>query len=127
MLRIFTLALLLAIPTLAMAVEPKFNADVDAKIKAGGETTEMRAKLTGEMGKPLSIQINDETDTKIEATFTPVPAAPTQYKAEIRISRNGKVVSQPMLTSIYGRSCEVQVGAGEDEIRLALTLSPRKR
>ena len=126
MLRLFTFALLLAVPAFAAAADTKFHADVDAKIKAGGETTEMRAKLAGEMGKPLAIQITDQADIKIEAAITPVPDEPQQFAATMKVTRNGKVVAMPKLTSIYGQSCELQVGSGVDEIRVALTLVPRK-
>ena len=127
MLRSFLVALCLSIPSLAMAADAKFHVNVDAQITAGGETTEMQARLAGEMGKPLSIQINDQAEIKIEATFTPIAAAPDQYKAEVTITRNGKVVSQPTLISLYGESCGFQISSGKhDEIRLALSLNPRK-
>lgn len=127
MLRTIALALLLAVPALAAAVEPKFHAQLEAKIVVDGEATEMRAKLLGELGKPLSIHINDQANTKLECTFTAAPASPAQYVADIKITRNGKIISSPRLTSLYGQNCEVQVSSGgKDEIRLTLTLHPRK-
>jgi diacylglycerol kinase family enzyme len=127
MLRTIALALLLAVPALAAAVEPKFHAQLDAKIVVDGEATEMRAKLLGELGKPLSIHINDQADTKLECTFTAAPASPAQYVADIKITRNGKIISSPRLTSLYGQNCELQVSSGgKDEIRVSLNLQPRK-
>lgn len=121
MLRFLPLIAIVFCATPLSAAEPQLLVKLDAKVVDKGKAMAINTRMVSTSGQGMSVQVEDAHRTKFELTVTVLEGKP-QYVAEMQVTRDGRIVSTPKVISTLGTTAAVQVGEGEDLIRIDLNV-----